>query len=292
MTQTRPTPRTVLIRLKPLLAALMVVLLFFAVARPATAAGQGHDALFDALRMEEMVEVLAQEGQMIAEDFDAQGLAVPRDAWADMLGRLYSETVMKAAFRTELSRALDGADTTPMVAFYESDLGQKIAALELDARRAMSGEEAQDLAAEAWAALDVDDPRVALIEEYVETYDLVEMNVAGSMTSDYAYLSAFSRAGGDNGGLMSDEDILREIWSYEDDARAEVSEWVYGFSTLAYEPLTDAEFRSYLEFARTDAGQKLNNALFGAFDAVYTEISRGLGTGTALLMSRYSGEEL
>lgn len=286
-------PRDLLDRLKPFLWAFVAAMLFVGIApRPATAAGEGFEALFDALRLGDMVAVLSEEGRDVPDDFEMQGSTIPRTVWIEMLEALYNGEAMERAFEEELSVALDGADLAPMVEFYQSDLGQKIVQLELDARRAMSGEGAQDMASEAWAVLDPESARARLIEDYVEVYDLVEMNVAGAMTSDYAYLSALSQAGAGPEEMLSDEDILREIWAYEPDVRAEVSEWVYGFSTLAYEPLSDDEFSDFLDFARTQAGQKLNYALFAAFDAVYADISGALGAGTAQLLSRYGGQEL
>ncbi|WP_417248899.1 DUF2059 domain-containing protein [Celeribacter sp.] len=293
MTRAMPDRHSSLHRLKPILAVVMAALMVFAIARPAKAAGQGYEALFDAMRLDEMVEVLASEGRSVSPDFEAQGSMIPRAAWAAMLNALYRDDTMKDAFQAELTAALEGADIVPMIAFFESPLGMKVSTLELDARRAMSGDDARDMAAQAWAEIDPDSTRARLIEDYVEVYDMVEMNVAGAMTSDYAYLSALSQGGaGEEQGLLSDEDILREIWAYEGDVRAEVSEWVYGFSTLAYEPLSDDEFEELLAFARTPAGQKLNYALFAAFDAVYTDISRALGAGTAQLLSQFDGEEL
>ncbi|TNE65274.1 MAG: DUF2059 domain-containing protein [Rhodobacteraceae bacterium] len=248
--------------------------------------------LMDVMLFDEVVGVLAQEGQGMAEDFADAGYGVPKSAWKDMLVRLYDPEVMSKAFHDELAEALEGCDLPEMVAFFSTDLGGRIARLELETRKAMSDEAAQAAAGQAWAELDPETDRARLIEDYVQVNDLVEMNVVGAMNSDIAYYSGLWSEGFDVEDGVTDGDLLNEIWASEPEVRADVSEWVYGFSTLAYEPLSDDEFEAYIDFARTEAGQDLNRALFASFDAVYEHLSRGLGAGTAMLMQKYEGEQL
>jgi hypothetical protein len=249
-------------------------------------------ALMEVMLFDEVVSVLAQEGQDMAEDFSEGGFGVPKPAWKDMLGRLYDPAAMSKAFHDEMAEALEGCDLPEMVAFFSTDLGGRIARLELETRKAMSDEAAQAAAGQAWAELDPDTVRARLIEDYVEVNDLVEMNVVGAMNSDIAYYRGLWSEGFEAEEGLTDGDLLNEIWASEPEVRADVSEWVYGFSTLAYEPLSDDEFEAYIDFARTDAGQQLNTALFASFDAVYEHLSRGLGAGTAMLMQKYQGEQL
>ncbi|WP_460273540.1 DUF2059 domain-containing protein [Celeribacter sp. ULVN23_4] len=250
------------------------------------------DQLMDAMLFDEVVSVLSQEGQGMAEDFADAGYGVPKPAWSGMLTRLYDPDVMTQAFHDEMAASLDGCDLKAMVAFFSTDLGERIARLELDTRRAMSDDAAQAAAGQAWAELDPDTKRAQLIEDYVQVNDLVEMNVVGAMNSDIAYYQGLWNEGFEMEDGLTDRDLLNQIWASEPDVRADVSEWVYGFSTLAYETLSDEEFKAYVDFARTKAGQELNSALFASFDAVYEQLSRGLGAGTATLMQQYEGEQL
>ncbi|AJE47019.1 DUF2059 domain-containing protein [Celeribacter indicus] len=282
--------------LRALAVFLFVALLAVATGRAAMAepAKQGADldALMEALLFREVSEVLAAEGRDMADDFAEAGYGVPEVAWREMLTRLYDPAVMARAFRREMGAALEGADLAPMVEFYRSDLGQRIARLELETRKALATEEAQAAAGEAWAELDPDTERARLIESYVQVNDLVELNVVGAMNSDIAYYRGLWMDGMPQEEGMTDGEILSEIWASEPEVRADVSEWVYGFSTLAYDTLSDAEFADYIAFARTEPGQRLNAALFAAFDGVYEDLSRGLGAGTARLMRDYEGEQL
>lgn len=249
------------------------------------------DDLMDLMKFPEVIEVLVDEGRGIGDDMSDDELGVPRFLWQNMINSLYDEEVMTAAFKQELSAAFGTFDLSPIIAFYDSDLGQEIAQLELDARKAVSDEAVLSAAGDLWADLAPDSERAMLIEEYVVTNDLIEMNVVGSLNSDMAYYRGLSEVAGYGVG-PSDSDIMREVWASEPDARAHITEWVYGFSTLAYEPLEFAEFDAYIEFGKTEAGQVLNTALFAAFDKVYADLARGLGAGTALLFQTHEGQDL
>ncbi|SEK99805.1 DUF2059 domain-containing protein [Pacificibacter marinus] len=249
------------------------------------------DRLMDLMKFEEVIEVLAEEGRSMADETADADLGVPRFAWDQMMVRLYDEATMKDAFRAELNDALGTTDLTPIVAFFETDLGRQIADLELNARKAIADEAVLAAAGDLWAELDPQSKRAQLIEDYVTVNDLIELNIVGSLNSDIAYYRGFSA--GSPGDLALDEsEIMREVWAGEPEARAHVSEWVYGFSALAYEPLNEADFGAYVDFGRSEAGRALNLAMFAAFDNVYADLARGLGAGTATLLKNFEGEEL
>ena len=135
------------------------------------------------------------------------------------------------------------------------------------------------------------DDRLDLLEDFIAANDLIESNVVGAMNSDIAYFRGFS-AGAQKDMGLDEADIMREVWAGEPEARAQVMEWVYGFSALAYQPLDEDEFDAYIAFGKTDAGRALNTAVFAAFDNVYADLARGLGAGTALLIQTFDGQEL
>lgn len=248
------------------------------------------DRLMDLMKFQEVIEVLVEEGRSMSAETSDDELGVPRSVWDGMIQSLYDTTVLETAFRKELTTAFGDADLSPIVAFYETDLGQNIAELELNARKAITDEAVLTAAADMWANLDPQSRRAQLIEDYVAANDLIEMNIIGSMNSDIAYYLGFS-AGNDDMGL-SEADIMREVWAGEPEARAQVTEWVYGFSALAYEPLDEKQFDAYIAFGKTAAGKTLNLAMFAAFDNVYADLARGLGAGTALLMQTFEGQAL
>lgn len=249
------------------------------------------DHLMDLMKFPEVIDLLAVEGRSMADDTPDSDLGVPRYAWDTMITKLYNEEAMHEAFRIELQAAFGATDLEPIVSFYESDLGHKIAKLELDARKAITDDAVLSAAGDMWAELDPQSQRAQLIEDYVTVNDLIELNVVGSMNSDIAYFRGFSAHAQEGMGL-NETDIMREVWAGEPEARAQVMEWVYGFSALAYQPLDEDEFDAYIAFGKTDAGRALNTAIFAAFDNVYADLARGLGAGTALLMQTFDGQEL
>lgn len=258
----------------------------------AFAADEDVERLFEVMRFPDVVEVLVGEGRSMAADLAEQGMGIPRSAWDKLLERLYDRETMEDAFRVALDDAFGDADLDPMIAFFESPLGQDIAEAELDARRALADEAVLDAAGQAWAELSFDSDRAQLIEDLVSSNELVEMNVVGAMNSDYAYYQGMMQGAPQDAEPIDEGELLGQLWSSEDTVRADVADWVYSFSVLAYEGLEDDELADYVAFSRTPAGQKLNYALFAAFDEVYEDISRGMGLGTAVLMQSYSGQEL
>ncbi len=168
-----------------------------------------------------------------------------------------------------------------MTEFFASDIGQRIVAYEITAREALLEEGIEEAAQETLRLREAEgDPRLALVREFVEANDLVESNVMGAMNANYAFYiglmdgNAFPRQ-------MSEQDILTDVWSQEDEIRADTEEWVHSYLLMAYQPLSDEDLQTYIDMARTDEGRALNRALFAAFDEVFTDISATLGLASA-----------
>ncbi|RPE71410.1 uncharacterized protein DUF2059 [Pacificibacter maritimus] len=249
------------------------------------------DRLMDLMKFRDVIAVLSEEGRSMSDDISDEELGIPRAAWDEMMTRLYDEERLEVAFRGALVDAFGDADLGPAVAFFETDLGQEIAELELNARRAIGDEAVLQAAGDLWAELDPSSERSSLIESYVNTNDLIEMNIIGSLNSDMAYYRGFNAQALDGMGV-DEATIMREVWAGEPEARARVTEWVYGFSALAYQPLSDEDFATYVDFGKSETGQTLNLAMFAAFDSVYADLARGLGAGTAVLAQSSAGQDL
>jgi hypothetical protein len=98
-----------------------------------------------------------------------------------------------------------------------------------------------------------------------------------------AFFQGLAEVGG-GVGEIPEEDMLADVWAQEPDIRAETEAWILPYLSLAYGPLSDDELAEYIGFSKTGPGQKLNHALFAAFDAVFSQISRDLGRATAKQM--------
>ncbi len=240
------------------------------------------DGVFDALGLGELIGIMQQEGLSYGADlendlFPGRGGAL----WKAAVEQIYSTDRIEAGVREGLDSGLSDRDIAGILEFFSSETGKRIVSLEVAARRAMLDDAVEETASESWAALQAEDgPRWKMLEDFAEANDLIDSNVAGAMTSNYA----FYRGLADGNAFefeMTEEQILSDVWTQEPEIRSETVDWVYSFTALAYQPLSDEDFRAYIDFARTPAGQALNAALFESFNEVFADISRDLGRGAA-----------
>jgi hypothetical protein len=244
--------------------------------------------LGEVLQLDALFAVLRDEGLKHGEDLAADMFpGGGGSAWQAELARIYVLKSVRSRFDAALATEL-GADPEALagsVAFFGSDLGQRILELEIEARRTFldtAAEEAAQVAAEDAAG--AKDPKVALIRQMIEAGDLLEMNVAGSLSSTLAFMTGMADSGAYGANLPEDQ-IRSDTWAQEDETRADLSTWLYSYLGLAYAPLTEAELRAYVDFWESPAGKRLNAALFTAFDQAFRRLSYDLGhaAGTAML---------
>lgn len=244
------------------------------------------DALYEALGLPEMIGIMRDEGleygATIAEDlFGGRGGA----EWEATVARIYDAGRMDAAVRAGLARALQGADAEAIAAFFTSDTGRRIVGLEVSARRALLDDAVEEASKEAAALAIADEtPLAERVARFIEANDLIETNVVGALNSNYAFYRGLA-AGGALPGEMTEEDMLADVWAQEPEIRDSTTEWVRSFLIMAYQPLPPEDLESYIAFSGTEAGQRLNQALFAAFDGLFEEISMALGAEAARFMA-------
>ncbi|WP_102108464.1 DUF2059 domain-containing protein [Oceaniglobus roseus] len=246
--------------------------------------------LYDALSMPEVVGIMQQEGMTYGDDlrdelFPGRGGA----AWDAVVASLYQAPAMEELVRTRFLALLADVDVAPLIDFFTSDLGKRIVRLELEARRALIDKDVEETAKDVLAEMrQRGDPRLDLLERFIDANDLVDSNVVGAMNSNYAFYSGLL-AGNAFDGTMSDEQVLADVWAQEPEIRADTIDWVYAYLALAYQPLKDASLVEYTELSESEPGQGMNQAIFGAFDEMYVTISRALGQAAAQFIA---GEDL
>ena len=118
--------------------------------------------------------------------------------------------------------------------------------------------------------------------------NLVETNVAGALNTNLAFYYGLLD-GGAFGGALTEDQILADVWSQEQEIRENTSEWIYSFLFMAYQPLEDEDLEAYIAFSETEAGEDLNRAMFASFDRLFEGISRSLGRAAA---NEMTAEEL
>ncbi len=267
--------------LAPLAASLTVVPL-----RAQSAPGPEVAALVDALMLPETFAVMRDEGLAAAAEMAGTMFpGGPGARWDARVAAIYDTAAMQDRFTARF--AAEMADAPALAAqateFMASPRGVRILTLELEGRRALldtAVEDAAKLAADR-ARADMD-PRMVLIDDIVASGDLIEQNVAGALNANLAFYQGMA-----DGGALPDMDegmMLSQVWASEPQVRADMQDWVYPYLLFAYAPLADADLEAYVAFWNSEAGQKLNLALFAGFDAAFTPISRDLGRAAALMM--------
>lgn len=237
-------------------------------------------ALARMLLLPELLEVMQAEGAEYGETLAKEFLGGEGgQAWRDEVAAIYAPERLLPLFQAEFSGDLQatGADTAPLVDFFASPLGQRIVALELSARRALLDDDIEDATRQRVEEMRLrDDPRLGLLNDYADANHLVDLNVASALNANMAFFKGLAASGVFADG-MSEEEMLAQVWSQEDEVRAETEGWLLTFGAVAYAPLTDGELAAYTQFSMTPEGVALNRALFAGFDAIFLKVSNDLG---------------
>ena len=239
-----------------------------------------------ALQTGEMMAILRDERLAEAREIGVETFPgrVPA-SWDARMERTYDAARLQGVFDEVFAAEMAEADATPLIDFFESDIGQEIVRLELTGRRAFISEDVEEAAREAWAA-SADDARAEQLARFIEVNDLLERNVSGALNSTLAFYQGLAEA---EQFAMSEADMLREVWSQEGEIRDDTEGWLYAYLGMSYQPLSDADLDAYIALSETEAGQALNTALFQAFDRVFDDVSFRVGAAIAQLSG---GEEL
>lgn len=254
-------------------------LLCAVVSLPAQAASTAEiDTLFEAIGTPRLLEIMRIEGMDQADELATGTFGARAGAFADTAGRIYDTERMAETFRAEFDTVLADVDVTPLLDFFASDTGRRIVSLELSAREAMIDPDIEEAAEFAAARMEDDNPdRRALLDRFINTNDLIELNVMGAMNASVAYYQGLFSVGE---ATLSESEILAEVWSQEPDIRADTTTWIFAYLGLAYEPLEDGDIEAYIAMSSSAEGRALNRALFEGFDDVFNEVSYLLGRAT------------
>ncbi len=240
--------------------------------------------LMDLIAVDQYVEISQSEGLAEAGSLSQDMLGRPAGAaFMQQMRGIYNASRMRATIEGALSDLLTPEEIDIAILFFGSDVGQRITELEVTARRAMSDEDVESAARDAWEQAAEFAPELKeKIEAVKVEIDLVERNVAGALNSNLKFFQGLR----DGQALdMSEEDVLAQVWSGEPDIRADTEGWLGGYLLLAYRPLEDGDLDRYLTFWKTPQGQALNTAVFEGFNRLYDEIAYATGRVIAVNMS-------
>lgn len=241
-------------------------------------------ALAEALRFPELAAIMLEEGLAHAEGIEEElfpGAGGPR--WRAEAARIYAPARISGLFVAALAEAMaeDGGDFAPALDFFTSPLGARIVTLEVEARRALLDDATEAMSRDLVEAMEAEGaPRLALVRRFIAVNDLVELNVEGGLNAHYAFYAGLAEGGAFEGGI-TEEEIVADVWAQEEALREDNIRWLESYLVLAYEPLSDAELEAYVAFSETEAGRRLNRAIFAAFGRIYSGVSRELGLAAA-----------
>lgn len=263
--------------------ATLIVLILALLGGPLRAAAGAED-LARLLRVEQLAQALHDEGVQHGQTLDQELLdGQGGDHWAAEVLRIYDTARIEQAIRRALADHMGPEEIAETMAFYGTDLGQRILTLEISARVAMHDPDVEAAARAAYDQLrDAGDDKVLdPIRRYVAVNDLIERNVASAMNASYQFLSGMAAGGAFK---MGDAGVMAQVWGEEEATRAETESWLYAYLLMAYRPLTAPEMDRYITYADSRAGRALNAALFQGFDDLYQGISYLLGRRLAAAM--------
>ncbi|MEZ5794920.1 hypothetical protein [Albidovulum sp.] len=268
--------------LRALLAASLLV-----VPGLARAAGPA-DEIAAALDLPEVFEIMGAEGAAYGTELETQMFpgAGGRN-WAAEVSRIYATDRILPIFYKSFEAELQAshADTGAILDFFRSDLGRQVIELEVSARRALLDPSVEEASRLRLDELRVErPPRLAQVERFIAANDLIEANVASALNANYAFYQGLAGAGGPFRD-MTDDDILREVWSQEDQVREETDSWMTAYLALAYAPIGNDDLDRYIAFSETAPARDLNRALFAAYDAVFVDVMDRLGQAAAAILA-------
>ncbi len=258
---------------------------FFCAASLASAVSAAPvDDLYEAIGAPQIIAVMHLEGLAYGDDLASGMMSMTPDAgWRDLIERIYDTERMEDTVRAGLVAELEGTDLTPLLDFFGSEGGRQVVQMEISAREALLESDVEEAARAAFRDTLEESPEdLGLLDDFEAANDLIEANVTGAMNANSLFYTGLA----DGGALdMSEQDILKDVWSQEEETREDTREWLYAFMLLAYGPLDDDLMAEYVALNASDAGRALNRALFVGFNKMYDDISYALGLAAAQRMS-------
>ncbi len=273
--------------LRTALLSLSLIVLGSVTIAQTNAPSPDYARLFDAIGMDESFDIVAAAGRRDAQDLEADMFdGLDPSGWRDVAAEIYNTDLLRAEFTAGFPESrMNEDELNAALAFWESDLGQRIVAAELTAWRAISDPEIEEAANEVYFLhLERNEPRLEILERFIEVNDFVELNLAGALNSNFSFYRGLSDGGAYGMDLPFDM-MLAEVWGQEAEIRESVTLWLYSFQLMAYTDLSDADMEAYIAFSQSEAGQAYNAAIFTGFDMIYEVTSYRLGTAAGYFMS-------
>jgi hypothetical protein len=234
----------------------VVVFSLLAWVQAATADQARVAQLFDALNMDEIISIMQDEGKLDAvATIEIYAERAVDDEVKAQIDRIFDKTEMRVVLTNLTSENMNDAQIAAATEFLNSDVGMRANTLETTARRAIS-----DDVIEEYALSQFDDaselPRYKQFQDLITTLDLIDQNTYGAMGAQYVFMRQLT--GTDALGL-TDDAITELLMASEEELRAGIAEWLYGFFNMAYAPLVMRIWQPISPFKNRMRGRRLTD---------------------------------
>lgn len=229
------------------------------------------DQLFDASGMPALIAAFAEDSRLGARALDDSFLrGQGGDIFADTIDRLHDRDRLTETIRAGVRARLDPSVAAQALSFVDSEMGQRIARLEVEARQAMSSDEVE--AAALAAAQRAGEDIVAMIE----LRNLSERNADISFNAQVAFWAGVAATAPDFD--VPDMDAQRE------GITTRSRDWVTGYYMLVASAFEEDDLATYTAFWDTEVGEAWDNAVSEALEEMYTELSFATGQAVGRLL--------
>ncbi|MEL6449832.1 MAG: DUF2059 domain-containing protein [Pseudomonadota bacterium] len=230
------------------------------------------DQLVEAMGIPALIQSFATEGVEAGETINQTVLnGQGGDIWAVTVQRLYDPARLEDELRRGMSATLSPEVAAQALAFFDSDMGQRIITLEVQARQAMMDDAVEAAAKQAAARAGAD------VGAFLDLRDLVDRNTDAAINAQAAFFDGLAETSG-RAGDAPDFDAQRPAIATETES------WLRGYYALVQSALQDDDFAVYTAFWDTEVGEAVDDAMFEAFGACYSALSYGLGQAAGRLM--------
>ncbi|MEL7164088.1 MAG: hypothetical protein AAGL96_01340 [Pseudomonadota bacterium] len=229
------------------------------------------DQLFDAAGLPALIASFAEDSRLGARDLNDSFLqGQGGDVFFETIERLNNPERLTQAMRAGVRDRIDITTAARALTFVGSEMGQRIARLEVEARQAMSNEDVE--AAALVAAERADDAVVSMIE----LRNLSERNADISFNAQVAFWAGIA-------ATAPDFDVP-DMEAQRDRITSRSRQWVTGYYMLVASALEEDDLATYTAFWDTEVGETWDGAVSEALQEMYTELSFATGQAVGRLL--------
>ena len=164
-----------------------------------------------------------------------------------------------------------------VIAFYRSDVGQRMVRLEVASAAPGEAKRIQTEGPELYQRAAENDPeRVEFYDRIAESIRLEDLMTAMTMNMSYAMISGM--AGSDAlPQALTDEQIIAIVNAQSGEMREYVRAFVHGMFAYTYRDASKEDLAAYAGYAETEAGRAFNGAMVAAIQGALVDRMRAFG---------------